>query len=263
MIGNKLRVGLLISARMPAWAFYVIQQLQASNYADIALVIREDQPVVKSLTERIIHAYLRAERRPSQTHTEKEVQSLLDGIPLVSPSDPNLLTHKLDLILHLGTYPAPPQLGQTARFGLWEFSDGERVVHADDVPGFFELLHRKPITDCAISATAGEPRQIILQGPLATDPISVSRNRDNFFWKAAFLFLKAIRTLHHAGEITPVPAPEIRLDQNNGSSPNVLDLMRMGVSQVSRFAVKKIGKRFYRDQWILMLAKHLLLDECI
>ena len=44
MTGNKLRVGILVSPKMPAWAFYIIEQLQASDYADISLVIREDRP---------------------------------------------------------------------------------------------------------------------------------------------------------------------------------------------------------------------------
>jgi hypothetical protein len=257
MTGNKLRVGILVSPKMPAWAFYIIEQLQASDYADISLVIREDRPAGQSLTNRIVHTYLRAERHFLQTHTEEEVQSLLDGLPLASTSDPNLLTNKLDLILHLGAKPAPLHLAQTARFGLWEISDGEQVVHVDDVPGFFEVLHQKPITNCAICAMDGEASRFLLQGPLATDPISVSRNRKNFFWKAAFLLLKAIRTLHYKGEIVPVTTSEMKTSQFHGSKPNVLDLIRLAGSQVSRFVTKKIRKRFYRDQWLLMLAQSI------
>jgi hypothetical protein len=257
MTEDKIQVGIIANTQnMPAWAFYVIQQLRHSKDANIALFIKEDAPDKQSLTKKVIHAYLRAEGRSSQKYNWEEIKLLLDGIPFASPSDPNLLSHKLDLILNLGNQPAPSHLAQTARFGLWEVSDGERIMHADDVPGFFELLHRKPITNCAIFADNGESRQLILQGPLATDPILVSRNRDNFFWKAAFLLLKAIRTLHYKGETVPETAPGIRLENHNGSGPNVLDLMRMGISQVSRFVFKNVRKRFYRDQWILMLAKN-------
>lgn len=255
MIGNKLHVGILVSAKMPAWAFYVIEQLRASNYAAISLVLREARSARQSLTERIVHAYLRAERRSSQTYTEEEIQSLLEGIPTASPSDPNLLTHKVDLILHLGTHPAPPHLAQMARFGLWEVSNGDQIVHVEDVPGFFEVLHQEPATDCAVCVTDGESSRVLLRGPLATDPISVSRNRKNFFWKAAFLLLKAMRALRDKGEIVLDTTSEIRTGQFNGSKPILLDLIRLGISQVSRFGVKKIRKRFYRDQWLLMLAQ--------
>jgi len=257
MDGNKIRVGVITSTKnMPAWAFYIIEQLRTSDYANIALVIGEDQPSEQSLTQRIVHAYLRAEGRSAQTLTQEEVESLLDGIPFASPSDPNLLSHKLDLILHLGFQPAPAHLAQVTRFAVWEISDGERIVLADDVPGFFEVLHRKPITDCAVWASDGNKNLALLQGPIATDPISISRNRENFFWKAAILLLKAIRTLYHDGKLIPVDESGIGSIQFTGSRPNVLDLVRLGASQVSRFVVKKIRKSFYRDQWILMLAKN-------
>jgi len=257
MAGNKIRVGILTNSKnMPAWAFYVIEQLRTSDYANIAQVIEEELSGGQSLTKKIVHAYLRVEKRSAQMHTWEEVESLLDGIPFASLSDPNLLSHELDLILHLGFQPAPAHLAQATRFGVWEISDGERLVHADDVPGFFEVLRRKPITDCSVWTTDGKTRHALLNGPIATDPISISRNRENFFWKGAILLLKAVRALYHGGELIPVNEPGIGPIQITGSRPNVLDLMRLGVSQLSRFVVKKIRKRFYRDQWILMLAKN-------
>jgi hypothetical protein len=256
MIGSKLQVGILASTEnLPAWLFYIIEQLQASDYAQVSSVIQDDPPGRQNLTRRIIHTYLKVERRPAQTQTEEEIKSLLDGIPLASASDPNLPTDTLDLILHLGAYPAPSHLAQIARFGLWEISDGEYIVHADDIPGFFEVLQRKPITNCVIMAADGEANRIVQQGSIATDPSSISRNRENFFWKAAFLLLKGIRTLHKNGKLLPEAASEIRPRQHSGSRPNILDLMCLAVSQVSRFAIKKIRKKIYLDKWILMLAK--------
>ena len=256
MSGNKLKVGILASTEnLPAWSFYIIEQLQASDYAEVSLIIKEVPPSAQSLTKKIVYTYLRAEKRPPQTHTEDEVKPLLDGIILASTLDPNLLTLKLDLILHLGVQPAPSHLAQTARFGLWEISNGEHTVRADDIPGFFEVLHREPITTCAIVATDGEVNRIVQQGQIATDPISISRNRENFFWKASFLLLKGIRKLHTDGKLVSNAASQIRSSHYSGSRPNIPDLMRLAVNQVSRFAIKKVRKRFYRDQWILMLAK--------
>lgn len=257
MIGNKLSVGILTNTKtMPAWAFYIIQQIQTSDYAKVSLVIEEEPPGGQSLSRKIVQTYLQIERRSSRMPTWNEIKSLLDGIPIASPADPNLPVYNLDLILHLGARPALSHLAGATRFGIWEISDGEQVIHTDDVPGFFEVLHRKPITDCAVLSANGEKSHLLIQGPIATDPISVSRNRENFFWKASFLLLKAIRKLSYEGELTPETKFELRARQLNGSRPNVLDLMRLAVSQVSRFAIKKVRKRFYRDQWILMLAKN-------
>jgi hypothetical protein len=256
MIGNKLSVGILTNTKtMPAWAFYVIQQIQTSDYSNVSLVI-EEVPSEQSLTKRIVHAYLRAERRSSQMPTRNEIKSLLNGIPTASPADPNLPAYNLDLILHLGARPAPSHFVEATRFGIWEISDGKQVVHSDDLPGFFEVFYRKPITDCAVFSTNGETSLLLVKGPIATDPISVSRNRENFFWKAAFLLLKAIRMLSHERKLTPEVKFEMGTRQFNGSRPNILDLMRLAVNQVSRFTIKKVRKRFYRDQWILMLAKN-------
>jgi len=256
MTRNKLRVGILANLEaLPGWAFYIIEQLQASDYAEISLIITEETPDKQTLTGRIVHAYLKAERRPSRVHTGDEIKALLDGIHLASASDPNLLADKLDLVLHLGAKPAPAYFAQKTRFGLWEISNGEQLVHTDDVPGFFEVLRRKPVTNCAVVSTVGNVGHLYQQGTIATDPISVSRNRENFFWKAAFLLLKGIRKLHNHGRLVPESASGLKSGLHSGSRPNILDLMRLAVSQVVRFVVKKVRKRFYRDQWVLMLAK--------
>ena len=256
MTGNKLQVGILVNVKtLPSWAHYIIGQLQASNYAEVSLIITEEAPDKQTLTWRIVQAYLKAERRPSQTHTDEEIKALLDGIPLASASDPNLLADTLDLILHLGAEPAPAHLTQKTRFGLWEISNGEQLVHADDVPGFFEVLRRKPVTNCAVVSTVGNVGHLYQQGTIATDPISVSRNRENFFWKAAFLLLKGIRKLHNDGRLISESASGLKSGLHSGCRPNIPDLMRLAVSQVVRFVVKKVRKRFYRDQWVLMLAK--------
>ena len=103
MTRNKLRVGILANVEaLPGWAFYIIEQLQALDYAEISLIITEETPDKQTLTGRIVHAYLKAERRPSRVHTGDEIKALLDGIHLASASDPNLPADKLDLVLHLG-----------------------------------------------------------------------------------------------------------------------------------------------------------------
>jgi len=254
MSGNKLRVGILTKTEnLPTWALYIIEQLRTSDYADISLIIEESSSPRQGLTDKLVHTYLHLEGRQSQAGNNS---SILDGVPRASSSDPNLFTHKLDLILHLGGQPAPPHLMQMARFGLLEISDGEQVFHADEFPGFFEVLFQKPITSCEILVTQEGVSRILQGGTIATDPISVARNREGFFWKAAFLMRKTVRKLHLEREAALEIAPETETVQNNGSRPNILDLMRLGFSQVSRFAVKKIRKKFIRDQWILMFAKN-------
>lgn len=213
MILPPLRYGVLLdSATVNAWQAAVLEHLQESGDAELALLVilsgtsrgaRARQR--RSLSEqagtaafnvystRLSHS--RALRPSGVAPWPADVPVV--RVPAVRAEQSRLAfraedietirEQRLDFLMDFGSGRLTGAVLETARFGIWSFRHGDEPLHRGRPPGFWELVDGQPVVGVALDRlTAGPDDGATLQkGWFAAAPESYALTRDRLLLGAA------------------------------------------------------------------------------
>ena len=290
-LSRPLRIGLLVDSLVqPQWVREIVEQIQGSSYATVALIVENGAPDVRERgfarrlvknRARIAYAlYTRLDewlfRRQPDAFTPASIAALVEGVPLVrvtpikkkfsdyfTPEDAQRVReHDLDVVLRFGFRILRGDALKLARYGVWSYHHGDNLVNRGSPPGFWEVMLGEPATGTVLQVLTDDldNGRVIYRSHAPTDTRSVHRNKDNFYRKAAAFVPRKLKELAEEGpqalECDPFAGSFVPYPRPLYREPGNLEMIACGLKLAGRYAADKARERFYRDQWAVAFRLH-------
>jgi hypothetical protein len=279
-----LRIGLLIDSFVQRkWIYKVIEEIQASGFAEITVVIKNEATSTPSHgrlksywrnRKFLLYAlYEKLDERRVKVNPNAfepvDITALVANCPVV-PVLPMMKAYSdwfpeealkqirdldLDVALCFGFRILKGDALKIARHGVWSFHHGDNFINRGGPAGFWEVMDGIPITGSVLQILTEDldnGRVIYRSWSPTSDKFSVKANRNNLYWKSCAFVLRKLKDL---SEGHPVSTPESqfyspyynRLFRMPTNSEMFSRLSRLG----TKYALGKVRSAATTDQWAL------------
>jgi hypothetical protein len=287
---ERLRIGLLLdSFEVPAWTYLMLAKIKDSDYARIELVIldnrqKEKQSFWKRFSanrnklcyiayHKIEDILFKPKRDPFLI---KDAHSLLADAAVIKVetnqsrySDrfkeediKQIKGHEIDVLIRLGFKILRGEILNCARYGIWSFHHDDNRVIRGGPAGFWEVFENHPVTGSVLQILTEDldSGRIIYRSSSTTDPLSVNRNRENYFWKTLLFIPRRLEQLHKLGEkefwaqLNQKSEEMSSFSQRLYKEPRDADFIKMFLAQLNKWLRTKLYFSLFREQWCLMFS---------
>jgi hypothetical protein len=215
-----LTIGLLLNSHVeiPAYAAAIIEDIKASNFARIELLIARKHAAPAQSNPLLYNLYLRLDARmkPANDPLQKincvDLLSEIETIDVESagaetenplPADvaEKIRAKNLDVLIRLGGDDLGVDTLQLARYGVWSYHHGDDEFYRGGPAQFWELREHSPLSGAVLQVrTENRERVVLCKSWFATEQtISVSRNRYTPYWGSSDLMIQKLNQLHRFG----------------------------------------------------------------
>jgi hypothetical protein len=234
-----LRTGLLLDSvdEIPAFAATIIEDIKASNFAGIELlIVRKTKETAASdpdsrgsgllrhlanpqLRKHLLYnLYLRLDDRMKPANdplASVDGKDLLSGIETVHvemgedvahpfPADAveKIRAKDLDVLIRFGFNHLHGDILNVARYGVWSYQHGDNEFYRGGPSHFWELQEGCPLSGVILQVLTEEPDGglVLCKSLFATEhTLSVSRNRYTPYWGSSDLIIGKLNELHQFG----------------------------------------------------------------
>lgn len=286
-----LRIGLLVDHYIqPRWVYRIISEIQSSTLAEIALIVKNDHPSVngedgsqprglrKLLAHRHDLLYLlyrklddRLFRPKINAFEQVDIRELVGNCPTVlvkpvqkkfsdylEPEDVHAIrAAELDVALRFGFRILRGDFLKIARYGVWSYHHGDNEVNRGAPPGFWEVMEGHPVTGSILQILSEQldGGQVLYRSYSATDPHSVIRNKNAYYWKSAAFVMRKLKDLYEFGP------QALAGERSEGyyqpyshrlyTQPSNLEMIPLLWKWATRFASAKLAYATHMYQWFL------------
>lgn len=203
---SRLRIGVALSSlEVPAWVRRILQAIMDADFMglDAVVVARGAAGGAKGRLGQNLYAWYESEdyrkiKGDPDAFQQVDVRQLLAGVPILEVPAAELESHRLDVLLQLGSGPLPHDLASGIRYGVWSLRHGRR----EGGPEWFEeMCQRRPWVETALEAAFVKPesRRVIGRTVSGVNFYSLQLTRNPAFWKAADLVVRTLAQLHRGG----------------------------------------------------------------
>jgi len=227
---KKLRIGLLMdSFNVPNWIYVMLEKIIQSDYAKIELVILNDTPkeeksklsnFIKNYNHLLYMLYRKCEEKRSKNNSSafetKNLKFLLTNIPVlkirprqgkfsdwIEGGDIKTIEgYGLDVLVRLGFRILKGEVLNSAKFGIWSYHHADNHVNRGGPAGFWEVHENNPVTGSILQIlTEDLDSGIVLHRSYSkTNPLNVSKNLNNYYWKTLLFLPRKLQELSRIGE---------------------------------------------------------------
>jgi hypothetical protein len=291
-VSGKLRLGILLdSYQVPAWAYAMLERIQQSDYAEIALLVINDTParpksIVSSLRNNHQHllyiAYHKLDERlfrpKPDAFADRDLRDFLANVPCLrtlprrtarsdrfTPEDVGRIKDSgLDVLVRLGFRILRGEILRSAKLGVWSYHHGDNRVNRGGPAGFWEVMEGHPVTGSMLQILNEDLDSglALSRSYSATDRWSVKRNCNSYYWKSSAMLPRALRDLHRLG---PEAFLAEKRQENNYPplyahrlyrKPTNRELAPYLVRHLARYVGHRLAHRFAFNQWNLLYDLH-------
>jgi len=283
MVSRPLRVGLLIDSFIQRqWIYKVVQDIQSSPIAEVALVIKNTAETPKKGRWRsywdnrnyLLYAFYnkldnaRIKVVPDAFEST-DIRPLVSNCPVIEvqpvmktysdwfPDDAitQIRSFDLDVALCFGFRILKGESLNIARHGVWSFHHGDNLVNRGGPAGFWEVMDGTPVTGSVLQVLTEDldnGRVIYRSWSPTSDRFSVKANRNNLYWKSASFVMRKLKELA-AGSSVLLPEDPLyrpyskRLFKQPTNAEMFSRLSRLSGS----YAAAKVRAMLNREQWTL------------
>ena len=280
-----LRIGLLLDSFVQRqWIHQVISEIQASGFAEIVVVIKNEAQHAEQSAGRLTNywrnrdyllyaLYSKIDERRVKVSPDAfepvDLKPLLGETPVV-PVTPEMKKYSdwfpedalkqirefnLDVALCFGFRILKGEALQIARHGVWSFHHGDNLVNRGGPAGFWEVMEGLPVTGSVLQILTEDldnGRVIYRSWSPTADRFSVKANRNNLYWKTAPFVLRKLKELAGGVHVSPpendlyrpYSNPLYRMPTNSEMLPR---LTQLG----GKYVASKFSAALYSDQWAL------------
>ena len=284
-----LRVGILLdSTVVPAWVARIVAEIDASDHAELALVVLNrgaaDRPAAprkgrlrshwENRRHLLYNLYCRLDRAACPTEMDAfepvDLGERLAGVPLVEVaplrrkysdrfSDADVAAiraHRLDVAIRFGFRILRGKVLDIARHGVWSHHHGDNLINRGGPPGFWEVMKQEPVTGSILQVLTEDldnGRTICRAWSPTIDRFSVRRNRNNFYWKSTRAVPKKLKELHEEGEVAlrRDPHAEQPYFHRLYTAPENREMLPLLGGMCRDYLLRKIEARRCFEQWLL------------
>ena len=293
---KKIRVGLLVDdLKASAWVHRMLERITESHYASIELVVmngfkpRTNNSIVTKIknnwggiTSALIWELLvlaqnklidRVECKPD-AFEPKDLKHLLTGVPAmeVMPirtkfSDhfraedvENIKRYEIDVLLRLGFRILRGEVLNSSKYGVWSYHHGDNAVNRGGPGGFWEAMESWPETGSMLQILGEDldNGKVLCRSYACTFDLSVSFNRNRYFWKSLSFVPRKLKELYDTGgeaflaRVESENAHPVFYSNRLYTQPTNSEYAQL----LLRAALRKIRhiyfSTFHFDQWFLM-----------
>ena len=279
-----LRIGLLVDSFVQRrWIHKVIEEIQASGFAEVAVVIKNTaesgpkQGRLKSYWRNrkylLYTLYGKIDDRRVKVAPDAfeptDIKPLLADSPVIEvlpemkaysdwfPEDTLKQIRKfdLDVALCFGFRILKGEALKIARHGVWSFHHGDNLINRGGPAGFWEVMDGIPVTGSVLQILTEDldnGRVIYRSWSPTADRFSVKANRNNLYWKTSAFVLRKLKDLATGCQLCTPDSQLYRPYSNR--------LFRMPTnaemfSRLSRLGTKYVAGHFQSalntEQWAL------------
>ncbi|HPG41243.1 MAG TPA: hypothetical protein PLP19_08025 [bacterium] len=285
---RKLRIGLLMDSLMtPAWVYDMLARIDASDYAQISLLIlnngqKKPPGFFNKLRIRLKYLffvlYTKIDRFlfrvPHDAFKNKDITTLLKDAPVI-PVTPRMTkfcdyiegesikeikSYDIDIFIRLGFRILKGDILRISRYGIWSYHHGDYKVNRGLPSGFWEVLNNVPITGSVLQILTDEldNGQILFRSLSGTDISSVNRNRNKFYRKSQSFLPRKLEELYNKGDeeffksVTEQNKDLVFYSQPLYTAPGNWQLFGRLIKYILRYARIRINYILFYTQWFLM-----------
>ena len=293
---KKIRVGLLVDdLKASAWVERMLERIAESHYASIELVVingfkpsKSNSVVTKiknnwgGITSTLIWKLLdlaqnklidRAECKPD-AFEPKDLKHLLTGVPAmeVMPirtkfSDhfraedvENIKRHEIDVLLRLGFRILRGEVLNSSKYGVWSYHHGDNAVNRGGPGGFWEAMESWPETGSMLQILGEDldNGKVLCRSYACTYDLSVSFNRNGYFWKSLSFVPRKLKELYDTGgeaflaRVESENAHPVFYSNRLYTHPTNSEYAQLVLRAVLKKIRNKYFSTFHFDQWFLM-----------
>lgn len=274
---------MLNSFQQPSWVASVLDELSTSESVELCLVIKnasQGSPSVDlsrnlaRISRTLLYSsYTRLDRRlfsrGKNAFAPADLSEKLCGLPVldVAPIRRNyseyfppeaieaVRQHNLDIILRLGFGILRGDILDVARYGIWSYHHGDPGRYRGGPPGYWEVMEANPVTGVILQRLTEQlDNGVVLDRAwYKTDPWSVARNLNQYYWKAAPLVRRAINRLAATGQAQSAACTSgyETYERRLYKVPTNWQVCKGVGSLAFRYPIRKVHHSLFRYQWSL------------
>lgn len=286
-----MRVGILIDSFVqPQWVYKLIENVQASRVARIALVIKnspaeagtENKSKLRRYWENrdtlLYSLFLRIDERRTRAAVSnapdafepKSIEPLVSACPVVEvkterkkfsdwfddESIAEISRHNLDVGLRFGFRILRGRALAIARHGVWSYHHADGAVNRGGPPGFWEVVRNEPTTGAMLQILTEEldnGRVIYRSISPTSDKFSVKANKNHYYWKASRFMMRKLRELYETGDVRAADTDSSFRPYHHRlyKTPNNRELFPLLRRMAGRYARGHAEDKRFFNQWTL------------
>ena len=287
-----LRIGIMLDSYVSsAWVAKTIEDIQASGFAQVELVVLNTPPASQrpSFGTRLrnhwkLTLYSRYEqwdykrnRYDPDAKAPTDLSPLLQNVPVITvhpirkgftdriPEDEleAIRSHQLDVLFRFGFRIIRGGILGAGRYGVWSFHHDDNLEYRGGPPLFWEIYEQNPVsgTILQILTDSLDGGHVIYRSHSSTDKSSLYRNRNPIYWKTAEYALRRLRDLHKHGMeyIKSLPTYSERQPYTRGiyRTPDALQMAKFLAKRFYRGVRFRVSSRLdgSRPQWFLAIRR--------
>lgn len=211
-----------------AWEYVLIERLINSSYANIELVVlNENEDIKRSFFKKIkdnrkqiiFFLYNKLEQKlfklKLDAFEKMDATGLLHGIRMmkVKPISTKfsdrfrnedivkIRHYNLDLLIRFGFRILRGDILNLAKYGIWSYHHGDNMVNRGWPAGFWEVMNKWSITGSTLQILTEDldAGKILYRSYSQTDRRSIYRNRNNIYWKSLSFLPRKLEELYSLG----------------------------------------------------------------
>lgn len=293
---KKLRIGLLINFYIvDAWIYELINQIREADFADITLVVLNSSKKKKSLAKRIgknqdkilYYLYQRFDNiifNPTPNAFEKKDSSnILKKVPIlkVQPIEKDfsdyfsdtdikrIREYNIDVFIKFGFRTLIGDILSVSKYGIWSYPHGDDRIISGGPSGFWEVFKNNPVTGSILQIISEDlDNSIVLcRSFSSTNRLSVTYNRNNYYWKSLFFVPRKLEELYLLGKKEFFK--KIRSQENSiniycnklYTAPNNLEFLDLLIRNIFFNVGEILKSKIYHNQWFLLYHFNGLLTD--
>jgi hypothetical protein len=287
-----LRIGIMLDSYVSsAWVAKIVEDIQASGFAHIDLVVlntpppQQRPPLGKRLRNHwkltLFHRYeqwdYKRNKSASDAKAATDLSPLLGGVPCITvhpirkgftdriPDDEldAIRVHNLDVLFRFGFRIIRGGILGAARYGVWSFHHDDNLKYRGGPPLFWELYEQNPVsgTILQILTDSLDGGHVIYRGHSSTDLTSLYRSRNPIYWKTAEYALRRLRDLDTWGmeyiESLPTYGEQEAYTRGIYRTPDALQMAIFLARRFFRSLRARIASRLHgsHPQWFLAIRR--------
>ncbi len=289
MRAQKIKVGLLIdSYHIPQWAFEMIKCINNSSSAQVTLVVKKRNAEKKErifilrkiwLKRRslLYFLYTKLDVYLTKSSTSAfEIKNLKDIIfceelqvhtietkfsDVVLPEDiAKIKNYSVDVFIRLGFKILRGDILKICRLGIWSYHHGDYKLKRGGPAGFWEVFDAEHETGVILQILTEDldGGKLITESFSSTNRLSVQKNKNNYYWKAAAFIPRKLDELYRTGQdsflddIKNLNERTLFYYNRLYKDPANWEVLKGFLKNFLHKAGNKIADLFYFSQWILL-----------
>jgi methionyl-tRNA formyltransferase len=180
-----------------------------------------------------------------------------------------LRQHDLDVIVRLGFRILKGEILTLPRHGVWSYHHGDNRSYRGGPPAFWEVMDGADTTGAILQVlTERLDDGIVLDRTIvATEKLSVAKNRAKLYWKAAALLPRTLARLQQHGVAlaepnrSPSEPPWVSYSRPLYTAPRNGPMARMAARLLSRYVAAKWESATTLEQWMLFFRSAGQVDD--